>query len=93
MGGAASALGVLGALIVIGSPIASNIPGTQSEWTELLFESAVIGLIVEMFVAIVLLHAGYYSLATAIAFTAALIAGGVLTLRRLGARSGTQNLR
>ena len=60
MSGAALAFVVLGALVVIGAPIALSIPGTRSEWTQLLFESAAIGLVVELFVAIVLLHAGYY---------------------------------
>jgi len=89
MSGAALAFVVLGALVVIGAPIALSIPGTRSEWTQLLFESAAIGLVVELFVAIVLLHAGYYSIATALTFTVVLVAGAVIALRRSSRRDGT----
>ena len=54
MGGAGSALIVFGALVLIGAPIALSVHGTRPEGTELAFESAAIGLVVEMFVAIVL---------------------------------------
>jgi hypothetical protein len=86
MSGAASALVVLGALILIGSPVALNIPGTQPEWIGLAFESVVIGLVIELFVAVVLLHAGYYSPLTALACTAAVTFGSAFGLRRLGRR-------
>ena len=82
MGGAVSALVVFGVLVLIGSPIALSIPGTRPEWTGLAFESAVIGLVVELFVAIVLLHAGYYSLATALVLTVVLVGGAAFALRR-----------
>ena len=48
MGGAISALVVLGVLVVVGLPVALSIRGTQPEWTGLAFESAVIGLVVEL---------------------------------------------
>ena len=89
MSGAALAFGVLGALVAVGAPIALNVPGTQTDWTQLLFESAVIGLVVEMLVAVVLLHAGYYSVATALAFTVVVVLGAVVGLRRSGNRDGT----
>ncbi|MGO9877324.1 MAG: hypothetical protein ACLPVY_26385 [Acidimicrobiia bacterium] len=86
MSGAAAALIVLGALILIGSPIALSIPGTQPEWVGLAFESVVIGLVVELFVAVVLLHAGYYSPITAFVFTAVVTLGSAFVLRRRGRR-------
>jgi hypothetical protein len=89
MGGAVSALVVFGVLVLIGSPIALSIRGTRPEWTGLAFESVVIGLVVELFVAIVLLHAGHYSPATALVLTAVLVAGATYAVRRAGARSGT----
>ncbi len=89
MGGAGTALIVFGALIVIGAPIALSIHGTRPEWTDLAFESAAIGLIVEMLVAVVLLHAGYYSAIAALLFTLVIVGGSVFGLRRTGARGGT----
>ena len=58
MGGAVSALVVFGVLVLVGSPVALSIRGTKPEWTGLAFESAVIGLVVELFVAIVLAARG-----------------------------------
>ena len=85
MTGAASALVVLGALILVGLPVTLSIPGTQPEWTGLLFESAVFGLLVELFVALVLLHAGHYSVATALALTIVSVVAAAFALR-VGAR-------
>ena len=87
MGGAVSALVVLGVLVLIGSPIALSIHGTRPEWTGLAFESAAIGLVVELFVAIVLLHAGYYSPITALVFTIAIVGGAVLRIAPRGCAS------
>lgn len=89
MGGAGTALIVFGALVLIGAPIVLNLPKTLPEWTGLAFESAAIGLVVELFVAIVLLHAGYYSPITALLLTVAIVGGAVFALRRTGARSNT----
>ena len=86
MGGAGSALIVFGVLVLIGAPIALSIPGTRPEWTELAFESAVIGLVVEMFVAIVLLHAGYYNAGHRVALHVVIVGGAAFALRRAGAR-------
>ena len=88
MGGAGTALIVLGALVLIGSPVALSIHGTRPEWIDLAFESAAIGLVVELFVAIVLLHAGYYNGVTALVFTLAILAGSAFALRRTGTRAG-----
>ena len=88
MGGAGTALIVFGALVLIGSPVALSIHGTRPEWTDLAFESAAIGLVVELFVAIVLLHAGYYNGVTVLVFTVAIVGGAVFALRRTGARAG-----
>ena len=75
-------------LVLIGSPIALSIRGTQPEWTGLAFESAVIGLVVELFVAIVLLHAGHYSLPTALGLTVVIVGGATVrdAPRRRGGR-------
>jgi hypothetical protein len=88
MGGAVSGFVVFCVLILIGSPIALSIRGTRPDWTGLAFESAVIGLVVELFVAIVLLHAGHYSRLTALGFTLLIVAGAVIAIRVTGARSG-----
>ena len=61
MGGAISALVVFGVLILVGLPIALSIRGTRPEWTGLAFESAVIGLVVELVVAMTLVHASHYN--------------------------------
>ena len=92
MRGATLALVVLVVLVLIGSPLALSIRGAQPEWTGLAFESAVIGLAVEMLVAIVLLHAGYYSLPTALGLTALVVGGATVAARRAGARGAVPRL-
>src|SRR5690242_13208454 len=82
MGGAASAFVVFGILLLIGLPVALSLPGDAREWTGVAFEAIVIGLVVEMFVAIVLLHAGWYNAVTALGLTIVLIGGATFALRR-----------
>jgi hypothetical protein len=88
MSGAGTALIVLGALILIGSPIVLSLPDTQPEWTGVLFESAVIGLVVELLVAVVLLHAGHYSPLTALAGTVVVVSGTAFAVQASGRRRG-----
>src|SRR5436190_496441 len=84
MGGAISAFVVFAVLLLIGAPIALSIPATKPEWTGVAFEAVVIGLVVELFVAIVLLHAGIYSPLSAIVLTLVLVGGATFALRRYG---------
>src|SRR4051794_18983022 len=84
MGGAVSAFVILGVLALAGAPIALSIPATKPEWTGVAFEAVVVGLVIELFVAIVLLHAGIYSLPSALVLTVALVGGATFALRRLG---------
>jgi len=88
MSGAATALIVVGAFVLIGSPIALSIPGTQPEWTGFAFESAIIGLVVELLIAVVLLHAGHYSPPTALVCTVVVAFGTAFAVRAGGRRRG-----
>jgi len=88
MSGAATALIVVGAFVLIGSPIALSIPGTQPEWAGFAFESAMIGLVTEMLIAVVLLHAGHYSPPTALVGTVVVASGTAFALRIGGRRAG-----
>ena len=81
MGGAISALVVLGVLILVGLPITLSIRGTRPEWTGLAFESAVIGLVVELFVAICLVQARHYELWTAFVLTMVVVGGATVAVR------------
>ena len=56
MSGAGSPLAIFGLLVLIGLPVALSIRDAHPDWVGVAFESAVIGLVVELFVAIVLLH-------------------------------------
>ncbi len=56
MGGAASAFVVLCVLMIVGAPIALSIPDRKQDWTVLAFEAFVVGLVVELVVALALLH-------------------------------------
>ena len=82
MGGAATAFLVLCVLLVVGTPVALSLPGDAREWTGVAFEAIVIGLVVEMFVALVLLHAGWYNLLSALLLTIVLVGGATFALRR-----------
>jgi hypothetical protein len=77
MGGAGSALAVFGLLVLIGLPVALSIRDGCPDWIGVAFESAVIGLIVELFVAIVLLHNRHYSRPTALACSIVIVGGVV----------------
>src|SRR5438128_1917963 len=57
MGGAVSAFVVFCVLLLVGLPVALSLPGPAREWTGLAFEALVIGVVVEMLVAIVFLPA------------------------------------
>jgi hypothetical protein len=86
MGGAGSALVVFGVLVLVGLPIALSIRGGQPEWIEILFESAVIGLIVELFVAIVLSRSGHYSVPSALVLTLLIVGGTAAAMYYFGKR-------
>src|SRR4051794_21223543 len=88
MGGAISALVVLGVLILVGVPIALSIRGTRPEWTGLAFESAVIGLVVELVVAMALVHASHYNRWSALGLTVLVVAVLTFGVRLFGARTG-----
>jgi hypothetical protein len=88
MGGAGSALVVFGVLVLVGLPIALSIRGGQPEWIEILFESAVIGLLVELFVAIVLSRSGHYSIPSALALTVLIVGGTAAAMYSFGKRRG-----
>jgi hypothetical protein len=91
MGGAVSALVVLGVLFLVGLPVALSIRGmrgTRPEWTGLAFESAVIGLVIELVVAMTLVHASHYSSWTALGLTIVVVVALAFAVRFAGARSG-----
>src|SRR3954470_9508337 len=91
MGGAISALVVLGVLVVVGLPVSRNIRGirgTRPEWTGLAFESAVIGLVVELVVAMTLVHANHYNRWSALGLTVLVVAVLTFGVRLFGARTG-----
>ena len=93
MGGAISALVVLSLLILIGAPVALSLPGPAREWTGLAFEALVIGIVVEMFVAIVLLHAGHYSTRTALVATVVIVGAATIAIRRFSPPPDLSGLR
>jgi hypothetical protein len=80
------ALVVLAVLLLIGAPVALSIPGSKPEWTGFAFEAVVIGLLVEMLVAIGLLHAGWYHPLGVLAASAVVVGGATFGLRRWGRR-------
>src|ERR1051325_5930161 len=84
MGGAVSAFVVFCVLLLVGLPVALSLPGRAREWTGLAFEALVIGVVAEMLVAIVLLHAGYYSLWTAFVATLMIVGAATVASRRFG---------
>jgi hypothetical protein len=84
MGGAVSAFVVFCVLLLVGLPVALSLPGPAREWTGLAFEALVIGVVAEMLVAIVLLHAGYYSLWTALVATLMIVGAATVASRRFG---------
>src|SRR5690349_23031285 len=84
MGGPASAFLICCVLVLIGAPVALSLPGAAREWIGIAFEALVIGIVVEMLVAIVLLHAGHYSTWTALVATVLVVAAATVAIRRFG---------
>ena len=93
MGGAVSALVVFCVLILIGAPVALSLPGPAREWTGLAFEAFVVGVVVEMLVAIVLLHAGHYSPWTVLVATVLVVGAATAAIRRFGGPAAARSSR
>jgi hypothetical protein len=80
--GAVWALVVFGVLLLIGAPIALSVPGREPDWIGFAFEAFVIGLVVELAVAIPLLHAGWYNPFSVLALTVVVAGAATLAIRR-----------